>query len=65
MCIACSEFIKKSLTLKEYKSALWEVAREDEEHLVELDQIFKSAGNDPEKLRQKLSALPQRPARRL
>jgi rubrerythrin len=41
--------------LKEYKSALWEVARENEEHLDELEKLFKSAGNDPEKLREKLN----------
>jgi rubrerythrin len=55
MCIACREFIKNTLTLKEYKSALWEVARENEEHLDELEKLFKSAGNDPEKLREKLN----------
>jgi rubrerythrin len=43
--------------LKEYKSALWEVAREDEDHLDELERLFKSAGNDSEKLREKLSEL--------
>lgn len=57
MCIACREFIKNTLTLKEYKSALWEVAREDEEHLDELERLFKSAGNDPEKLREKLNEI--------
>jgi rubrerythrin len=55
MCIACREFIKNTLTLKEYKSALWEVARENEEHLDELEKLFKIVGNDPEKLREKLS----------
>lgn len=55
MCIACREFIKNTLNLKEYKSALWEVARENEEHLNELDQLFKAAGNDAEKLREKLA----------
>lgn len=57
MCIACREFIKNTLTLKEYKSALWEVAREDEDHLDELERLFKSAGNDPEKLREKLNEI--------
>lgn len=57
MCIACREFIKNTLTLKEYKSALWEVARENEEHLTELELLFKSTGNDSEKLREKLAQL--------
>ncbi len=57
MCIACREFIKNTLTLKEYKSALWEVAREDEEHLTELERLFKSAGNDSDKLREKLNEI--------
>jgi hypothetical protein len=55
MCIACLEFIKNTLTLKEYKSALWEVARENEEHLTELERLFKASGNDAEKLRDSLS----------
>jgi hypothetical protein len=55
MCIACLEFIKNTLTMKEYKSALWEVARDDENHLTELELLFKTAGNDSEKLRESLS----------
>jgi hypothetical protein len=60
MCVACKEFIKNSLTVKEFKSALWEVAREDEEHLVELEELLRTSGSDAEKLRKQLSERAQR-----
>jgi hypothetical protein len=57
MCIACSEFIKQTLSLKEFKSALWEVTREDEEHLLEIERILHSGAIDPEIVREKLREL--------
>jgi hypothetical protein len=56
MCIACREFIKDTLTVKEFKSALREVARDDEEHLREVEQALRRSAEDPEKLRRALSA---------
>jgi hypothetical protein len=54
MCIACAEFIKDKLTFKEYQSALWEMTREDEEHLLQLERIFWQARGDQEKIREQL-----------
>ena len=57
MCIACVEFIKETLTVKEYQAALWEVTRNDEEHLTEVERLLRQSARDPEKLRRDLKTL--------
>ena len=54
MCVACIEFVKQTLNVKEFKSALWEVTRENEAHLTEVERLIQVTGGDPEKLREKL-----------
>lgn len=60
MCIACSEFIKNTLTLKEYKSALRETTREAPDHLEEIERILERGGSDPEKTKELLRGLRER-----
>jgi hypothetical protein len=60
MCVACIEFIKKTLTAKEYKSALLEMTRdeltrEQEQHFIEVRNLLDSTADDDE-LRKKLQA---------
>ncbi len=46
MCIACTEWIKDRLTLKEFRSALRETTRDDQRHFEEVDQVLAEAGED-------------------
>lgn len=57
MCIACREFIKETLSLKEFKAALWEVTRDDEEHLNEIDKVIQQHPWDVTRMREKLRTL--------
>lgn len=60
MCVACLEFIKNTLTFKEFKGALWEVTREDEEHLREVEELIRRHPEDVDRIRQNLDALRSR-----
>lgn len=61
MCVACVEFIKETLTLKEYQSALFEVTRGNEskmeEHLREIERVLRQNPNDTGKVRAKIKEL--------
>ncbi len=57
MCVACIEFIKETLTFKEFQSALWEVSREDLEHLKEIDRVLLGGAKDLTKIRDQLGEL--------
>ena len=57
MCVACAEFIKGTLTFKEFNSALRETTREDEAHLGEVERVLQGLGNDTDLARQKLREL--------
>jgi hypothetical protein len=46
MCIACTEWIKDRLTLKEFRSALRETTRDDQRHFEEVDQVLAETGED-------------------
>jgi hypothetical protein len=43
MCVACLEFIKGTLTLKEFQSALRETTMEDERHLLEVERKLQGS----------------------
>lgn len=61
MCIACREFIKGTLNIREYQSALGEITREpgpeNDRHLDEVDEAVRKAGRDAEKLKQRLKEM--------
>lgn len=59
MCIACIEFIKGTLTVKELRNGLVEMARDEltrdqEHHLIEVRTLAEKNENDPEELKKKL-----------
>ena len=54
MCVACIEFIKGTLTPKEFRSALKETTRDDESHLREVERTLGRDDSDADTLRQKL-----------
>ena len=60
MCVACIEFIKSNLTLKEFQTALREVTRTDGDHLAEVERLVQATKNDPEVLRKKLTEIKAR-----
>ena len=57
MCIACVEFIKNTLNVKEFKSALQEISRTDEEHLYEVEKILRAGTQDEDDVRKKIADL--------
>ena len=57
MCIACVEFIKNTLNVKEFKSALQEISRTDEEHLYEIEKILRTGTQDEDDVRKKIADL--------
>ena len=57
MCVACVEFIKNKLNAKEFKSALREVARNDEAHLTEVEQVLQANPQDQDEARKKIADL--------
>lgn len=57
MCIACLEYSKDKLTDKEFRSALRETTENDRRHFEEVERIFREAGNDPDKLKEKIRKL--------
>ena len=63
MCVACKEFIKDRLTFSEFKNALWEMTREDEGHLAEIEALLRKPGASPDLLRQKLAEKTAGPSR--
>ena len=63
MCVACIEFIKGTLNVSEFKSALRETTQNDERHLSEVSEVIgKGFGSgaskaEAEALREKLKNL--------
>ncbi len=57
MCIACIEFIKAKLTLKEFRAALGETTRDDQTHLEEVSELLQQDATDPLDLRKSLEKL--------
>ncbi|MBI3557625.1 MAG: hypothetical protein HY074_15295 [Deltaproteobacteria bacterium] len=57
MCIACIEFIKDKLTLKEFQAALGETSRDDKIHLEEVSELMRQNAADPKELRKSLEKL--------
>jgi hypothetical protein len=57
MCIACTEWIKDRLTLKEFRSALRETTRDDEPHLDEVNRILIDSGDDANLAKEALKKL--------
>jgi hypothetical protein len=64
MCVACIEFIKGTLNVTEFKSALRETTMEDAAHLIEVERAMSSGSNDAEELRKKLKAQTPKPGSR-
>ena len=60
MCVACSEFVKARLNIKEFKSALLEITRNDndQQHFREIENLMDSTST-PEELREKVADLNQ------
>jgi hypothetical protein len=61
MCVACIEFIKGTLTTQEFKSALRESTRDDQNHFNEVEVAISSgsvAADNGEALRKKLKDMP-------
>ncbi len=54
MCVACIEFLKDKLTLKEFQSALKETTIDDPKHLSEVSQSIRDAGDDLDEVKRKL-----------
>lgn len=46
MCIACIEFFRGKLTIKEYKTALYEVTVEDPEHYMKMREVVDELDED-------------------
>ncbi len=57
MCVACAEFIKDTLTLKEFQNALIEMTREDSAHLQDVERAMRATSGDPDKLREALAKI--------
>jgi hypothetical protein len=57
MCIACSEFVKNKLNMKEYLAALWESTMEDEAHLSEVEGLISQARGRSEQLKEQLKSI--------
>jgi hypothetical protein len=57
MCIACIEFIKDRLTLKEFRAALSETTRDDQAHLNEVSELIRQDASNPQELRKSLEKL--------
>lgn len=54
MCIACTEFIKNKLNMKEYLAALWESTMDDEAHLSQVETLIYQARGRSEQLKEQL-----------
>ncbi len=57
MCIACIEYTKDTLSLNEYKSALFEMTREEQEHYKEIEKLIQQYGHDPKELKKQIEKL--------
>jgi len=58
MCIACLEYLKGNLRLKEYKSALRETVRDGSDpHVEELQTLIYDHEGDEDSLRNKIKSL--------
>lgn len=59
MCVACLEFLKDKMTLKEFRMALGETTREDPTHRREVDLKIAESAEDLNLLKESLRK-PQR-----
>lgn len=57
MCAACVEYTKDKLNIKEFSSALGEMAIEDQAHVDKVRQILETYGNKPEELKKEIEKL--------
>ena len=54
MCVACLEFLKDKMTVKEFRAALGETTRDDPKHLWEINQKIAESAEDTTRLKEKL-----------
>lgn len=54
MCVACLEFLKDKMTVKEFRMALGETTREDPAHRREVDLKIAESAEDPTELKKAL-----------
>lgn len=54
MCVACLEFLKDKMTVKEFRMALGETTREDPAHRQEIDQKITESAEDRDELKKEL-----------
>ena len=57
MCVACIEYTKDKLNLKELKAALREMTMDDQKHFDDVERIIREHGSDPSVVKKELQKL--------